>query len=888
MKKISILLVMLMMLITGCSSSSNIKGHKSEEDASKQKTCDLCGEKREKNYIVTIDDKYYKVCKDCIDTFQLEKDRIVFRRYISAIQKVLEDKEVKEYCKGKEITIRYGTSINYSIYDSEWQEVDTYFRSDVIKMGYSTETSTFKIKLDELLGDRKNEFGLSQRWFNEYVRDEVMIVISDGVLTEYTGLGENKYTFEGVEDTFTRRRSSESKIKTESVDDTMEKPSDYQSYDPEAVVVENTEQPAVEQEINEPEEIVEVEPHVLMSFSKRFFDGDSENDFHDVSYLYDMTNNCVVDKVAATYSTKVLIDPKGRMMFVSDGDLCIYELLDSGIQKTVIDEDVGNFYANIDFSKVVYEKGTDEYKMLETSDLIAPADVSGIYYYDLSMANKMYIGSNYWFASYGSRCFLADKNIEHVYYLNSELGLMEWSLEKGALPISHGEYSFYSSYSGVDTWFLDNYDNFYFLSYSERDGYSLYRKQGTKETEKIASGITIENSFYKGNQEALYILKEYDVRGRSFPNAIKAEKFESLISQITEVNGEKIGRDVKGNYKKWDKENISKYDQEQFEVIKERYPEVNEGPIYVLREKLGRASLEKIERAFDAIEYDVENDPDNIGDIDYVEGYEVYYYDCLMNESVLLTKSNSKEVNILDATLPAMIIGTVNHDGEAVTAVAVGKRMAFLEEEIHVSLLSSYNDTSDPDVFYIFGSGIDNGDKMIRVQGLNGNGKLSAQKTDVKKDTDTIKIKSGENEYVNYDYYGYDMTFNMGADLYVNDIKIDDGYLGDYRFGYPNSYIKTDEKRRRFLYSKRIKDVEYELSYENGTHKNALMLYDDGKKSELCRDVKLFDLVDNQAVFIQRYEDSEYLGDLKIWDIESKEKRLIDGNVVSYYIFSSQ
>lgn len=121
---------------------------------------------------------------------------------------------------------------------------------------------------------------------------------------------------------------------------------------------------------------------------------------------------------------------------------------------------------------------------------------------------------------------------------------------------------------------------------------------------------SIEKSIYDIHQNGNTITVDYSIgevaRIYICPPVCLASEFEAYLEQIEADSGQKIMRDVKGNYKKWDKDKLGKYDVDAFETIKARYPKANEEPIYVLREGLGKSNMEKTERAFMAIGYTME------------------------------------------------------------------------------------------------------------------------------------------------------------------------------------------------------------------------------------------------------------------------------------------
>ena len=140
------------------------------------------------------------------------------------------------------------------------------------------------------------------------------------------------------------------------------------------------------------------------------------------------------------------------------------------------------------------------------------------------------------------------------------------------------------------------------VEYSNEVG-ALFESYGT-------SKYSIEKQIYNVHQEGDCVSVDYSIgdvaKVYMCPPVCKADEFEEYISQIEAANSTKIARDTKGSYKKWDKDKISKYDEDQYEVIKERYPSVEEEPLYILRDKLGRATMEKLERAFLSIGYNEE------------------------------------------------------------------------------------------------------------------------------------------------------------------------------------------------------------------------------------------------------------------------------------------
>lgn len=137
------------------------------------------------------------------------------------------------------------------------------------------------------------------------------------------------------------------------------------------------------------------------------------------------------------------------------------------------------------------------------------------------------------------------------------------------------------------------------VEYSDEVG-AQYETYGT-------SKYSVEKLIYNVSQNGDCVTVDYSIgdvaKVYMCPPVCLADEFEAYIAQIEAANSTKIARDTKGSYKKWDKDKISKYDEEQYEIIKERYPKVEEEPIYVLREKLGRATMEKLERAFTSIDY---------------------------------------------------------------------------------------------------------------------------------------------------------------------------------------------------------------------------------------------------------------------------------------------
>ena len=137
------------------------------------------------------------------------------------------------------------------------------------------------------------------------------------------------------------------------------------------------------------------------------------------------------------------------------------------------------------------------------------------------------------------------------------------------------------------------------VEYSDEVG-AQYETYGT-------SKYSVDKLIYNVSQNGDCITVDYSIGDVAkvylCPPVCLASEFEEYIAQIEAASGTKIARDAKGSYKKWDKDKVTKYDEEQYEVIKERYPKVEEEPLYVLREKLGRATMEKIERAFASINY---------------------------------------------------------------------------------------------------------------------------------------------------------------------------------------------------------------------------------------------------------------------------------------------
>ena len=140
------------------------------------------------------------------------------------------------------------------------------------------------------------------------------------------------------------------------------------------------------------------------------------------------------------------------------------------------------------------------------------------------------------------------------------------------------------------------------VEYSDEVG-AQYETYGT-------SKYSVEKQIYNVSQSGDCVTVDYSIgdvaKVYMCPPVCLADEFEAYIAQIEAANSTKIARDTKGSYKKWDKDKVTKYDEEQYEVIKERYPIVEEQPIYVLRDKLGRATMEKIERAFLSINYNEE------------------------------------------------------------------------------------------------------------------------------------------------------------------------------------------------------------------------------------------------------------------------------------------
>ncbi|MBR4344876.1 MAG: hypothetical protein IKP88_19590 [Lachnospiraceae bacterium] len=161
---------------------------------------------------------------------------------------------------------------------------------------------------------------------------------------------------------------------------------------------------------------------------------------------------------------------------------------------------------------------------------------------------------------------------------------------------------------------------------------------------------SIEKSIYDIQKNGDVITVNYSIgdvaKTYICPPVCLATEFEDYLKKIeaSESGGTKIMRDVKGNYKKWDKDKVGKYDVDQFEIIKERYPKVLEEPIYVLRDGLGKTTMEKTERAFVGIGYSEE---------DYKKDKELDNQEASSNKPIFnVTIQYKLEGNKLTVTVP--------------------------------------------------------------------------------------------------------------------------------------------------------------------------------------------------------------------------------------------